>query len=89
MLATGGVTGHPVGGLPADTFAPWTDANGQWISTEAVVPLSVAAIGNVIELHSRASIELRVVASLWPLHDVVAAGPWPFSIVRMLNAQAR
>jgi hypothetical protein len=75
--------------LPADSFAPWTDANGQWISTEAVVPLSVAAIGNVIELHSRASIELRVVASLWPLHDVVAAGSWPFSIVRMLNAQAR
>jgi hypothetical protein len=75
--------------LPAGSFAPWTDADGQWISTESVVPLGVAAVGNVIDLHARASIELRIVPSLWPLRDVVAAGPWPFSLVRMLNAQAR
>ena len=75
--------------LPAESFAPWPDADGQWISTESVVPLAVAAVGDVIDLHARASIELRIVPSLWPLRDVVVAGPWPFSIVRMLNAQAR
>ena len=32
--------------LPADSFAPWTDADGQWLSTESVVPLGVAAVGD-------------------------------------------
>ncbi len=51
-------------------------------------------MGDLLDAHAAAGIELRVVPSLWPLHDAVAYGPgasttWDFSIVRMRNARPR
>ena len=34
--------------LPADTFSPWTDANGQWISRAVVEPVAVERVGEAI-----------------------------------------
>jgi hypothetical protein len=34
-------------------------------------------------------IELRLVPSLWPLHDLAVSDRWDFSIVRMRNARPR
>lgn len=70
-------------------FYPWEEANGQWISEREIVPLSVAPVGDLLGLHATANVELRVVPSLWPLHDVVCRGEFDFSIVRMHNAQPR
>ena len=75
--------------LDAADFAPWNDASGQWICLHEVEPLSVAPIGDLRALHDEAGIELRIVASLWPLHDLARRGPWDFSTVRMTNARAR
>ncbi|MEQ1873576.1 MAG: DUF6886 family protein [Ilumatobacteraceae bacterium] len=75
--------------LDASVFAPWNDASGQWICEHEVEPLSVHPIGDLIELHRSAGIELRVVDSLWPLRDLAHRGPWDFSTVRMGNARAR
>ena len=72
-----------------DLFAPWPEATGQWIAWETVIPIAVEPLGDLLDLHAAAGIELRVVPSLWPLRDVVVAGPWEFSIVRMHNAQPR
>jgi hypothetical protein len=73
----------------AAAFSPWEDANGQWISASEVVPSSVTPMGALLGAHAEAAIELRLVPSLWSLHDVVRESGFDFSIVRMHNAQPR
>lgn len=75
--------------LPASSFAPWEEASGQWIADRDVEPLAVCALGNLLTLHAEAGIELRMVSSLWPLHDLAMSDAWAFSLVRMANAQPR
>ena len=73
----------------ASAFTPWSLASGQWIATCDVEPLSISPLGDLLEAHVRAGIELRVVPSLWPLHDLAVDDRWDFSVVRMANAAAR
>jgi Family of unknown function (DUF6886) len=73
----------------AEAFSPWEEANGQWISPTEVMPLSVNPIGDLLAAHAAAGIELRLVPSLWPLRDIVLAGGFDFSVVRMHNARPR
>lgn len=75
--------------LPAAPFVPWEDASGQWVSYEPVEPLAVEAIGDLVRLHERSGIELRVVESLWPVVDRMVSDDWDFSIVRIANAAPR
>jgi hypothetical protein len=75
--------------LPADDFAPWPAAGGQWIAEVEVTPLAVEPVGDILDLHAAAGVELRLVPSLWPLHDLAVSDRWDFSIVRMRNAQPR
>jgi len=70
-------------------FEPWERANGQWITDREVVPISVEPVGDLIETHNRAGIELRLTPSLWPLRDAAVEGHFDFSLVRMHNAQPR
>jgi hypothetical protein len=73
----------------AADFTPWQLASGQWISDREVEPLSISPVGDLLEAHVRAGIELRIVPSLWPLHDLAFSDRWDFSMVRMANASAR
>ena len=71
-------------------FRPWAAASGQWTASSPVEPLRVEPVGDLLDAHTTAGIELRAVPSLWPLHDLALTGrAWDFSIVRMMNAQAR
>jgi hypothetical protein len=70
-------------------FVPWEEANGQWIAEREIVPASVTPVGDLLDAHVRAGIELRIVPSLWPLHDIAVGGEFDFSLVRMRNAQPR
>ena len=45
--------------LPHERFAPWPDADGQFIATETVVPERVEALGDLVALHQAPGIELR------------------------------
>src|ERR1043165_516781 len=49
-------------------FEPWKAADGQWISLGDVVPVNVSPVGDLLDAHARAGIELRLVPSLWPLY---------------------
>jgi hypothetical protein len=67
-------------------FAPWPEASGQWISDEAVEPVEVTAMGNLIDAH-------RVLGSIrgWcptcgPLVELVKDGQWDFSCIRLVHA---
>jgi len=71
------------------SFRPWPQASGQWISESAVEPIGVEPVGDLLDQHAVAGIELRLVPSLWPLYDLAVNDAWDFSIVRMSNAQPR
>ena len=71
------------------SFTPWEDANGQWIASVEIVPTSVTKMGDLLVAHVEAAIELRIVPTLWPLHDVVRESGFDFGTVRMHNAQPR
>ena len=54
-----------------------------------IVPASMTPMGDLLVAHVDAAIELRIVPNLWPLHDVVLASGFDFSMVRMHNARPR
>jgi hypothetical protein len=72
--------------LPGDTFDPDAEVGGYWLGREEVVPLEVVELGDLLGLHVRAGIELRLVASLWPLWERVVASTLEFSGIRLHNA---
>ncbi len=47
-----------------DGFYPWEEANGQWIAESEVVPVVVTPMGDLLEAHVHAAIELRIVRML-------------------------
>ena len=72
--------------LNASDFQPWEEASGQWVSDRPVEPVAVSAMGNLVDAHAVARIELRLVPSLWPLVELVKDDRWDFSLVRLMNA---
>jgi hypothetical protein len=72
--------------LPTESFAPDSAVRGYWLSREPVVPLEVVELGDLLALHVEAGIELRVVASIWPLWNRVVSSTLEFSGVRLHNA---
>ena len=47
-------------GLPTEPFVPWPEADGQFIATGTVVPISVEPLGDLVALHEAAGIELAL-----------------------------
>jgi hypothetical protein len=57
-----------------------------WVATVPVTPLAPAEpIGDLLELHRAAGIQLRVVDTLWPWWDAVVASSVAFSGIRLRN----
>ena len=73
--------------FPEPPFEPHPGVGGYWISRATVEPLEVRPLGDLVELHEDAGIELRVVPNLWPLWNEVAASTLEFSGMRLRNAQ--
>ena len=69
-------------------FKRWTDADGQWIATSAVEPIAVRPVGDLLDRHADAGIELRFVESLAPFWSAVTASGLPFSGIRLGNARS-
>ena len=62
------------------------DVGGYWLSRETVVPVEVVELGDLVELHARSEIDLRVVENLWPRWRRVVASSLEFSGIRLHNA---
>jgi hypothetical protein len=73
--------------LPADGFEPYERAGGYWISRTTVEPVEVQRLGDVVELHRAAGIELRVVPRLLDLWGDVIASTLEFSGMRLRKAR--
>jgi hypothetical protein len=77
--------------LPADRFAPFgTPVTNAHVCVEPVAPLGPAEpVGDLLELHAAAGIQLRVLDNLWPFWDAVISSTLGFSAIRMRNARPR
>ena len=71
------------------SFMPMNVEAGYWVSREDVTPLSVTPVGDLLQRHVEAGIELRIVKSLWPLIDAIVASGLEFSDIRQANAKER
>ena len=72
--------------LPDETFDPHPMVDGYWVSRDAVEPLELVELGDLIARHAEAGIELRLVPSLAPLWQRVIASTLEFSGIRLRNA---
>ena len=60
---------------------------GYWISRKPVIPIAEAKIDDVLSALLEHDVELRIMASLWKLREVVINSTLGFSIIRMNKAQ--
>jgi hypothetical protein len=69
--------------LDRAAFEEWPPAEGQWISRQAVEPLAMHPVGDLLERHVEAGIELRFVPELTTFWQQVLASGLSFSGVRL------
>jgi hypothetical protein len=72
--------------LPEATFEAYVPAGGYWVSRDAVEPLDVVELGDLLRRHAEARIELRVVPELRALWREVITSTLQFSGMRLRNA---
>lgn len=75
--------------MPPATFTCIDAGAGYYISREAVTPLSIRRVSNLLLELVNDDVELRVMPSLWKLRDAVVSSSLQFSIIRWRNAQPR
>ncbi len=62
---------------------------GYWTNEQPVTPIDRETLADPLPEMLRRDVELRVVASLWPLRDAILASSLQFSFIRMRNARSR
>jgi hypothetical protein len=76
-----------------DRFEPITAPGAQphaWVATDTVTPLAPPEpVGNLLECHATAGIQLRLLADVWPFWDEVIASTVGYSGIRLRNARPR
>jgi hypothetical protein len=75
--------------LDGADFEPWPPASGHRVARRTVRPLRVEPVGDLLERHAAAGIELRLLPELWALVDAVVAAGLEFSVIRARNAAPR
>ena len=70
----------------ATEFAPWSLADGQYVSDHVVEPVAVEPLEDLLGQHVAAGVELRFTPRLGALTDAMLASGLPFSFVRIRNA---
>ncbi|XVU24718.1 DUF6886 family protein [Actinoplanes sp. CA-054009] len=77
--------------LPAGPFRPFGEPEPHAeVATEPVRPLGPAEpVGNLIDCHAAAGIQLRLLDNLWPFWDEVVTSSLGFSGIRLGNARPR
>jgi hypothetical protein len=68
--------------LPAEAFTPHA-TGGYWVSAAIVDATDPTEVGDLLDRHAQADIELRVTPSMWPFWDRVVASTVEFSGVRL------
>lgn len=75
--------------MPGAGFTEIDRCAGYWVSRAAVVPFGRTVVTDCLAAILERGAELRVMPSLWALHDSVVASTLEFSCIRMRNARPR
>jgi len=75
--------------LPQEGFFCLDDCAGYFVNRKAVKPDRVEVFDDLLAALSARGVEVRILPSLWSLHDSVAKSTLQFSMIRMRNAAAR
>ena len=75
--------------MPSKNFALFDAIAEYYVTDSVVVPTQKHLIKTPIIEIIRQDVELRILPSLWQLHDEVARSSLDFSIVRIKNARSR
>jgi hypothetical protein len=75
--------------LPDEPFVPYGRAAGYVVSSEAVEPLEVIELDDLLGRHAAAGIELRIVPDLRGLWERVIESTLEFSGIRLRNLDRR
>jgi hypothetical protein len=75
--------------LPPETFEPYDDVAGYWVSREPVVPAEERVLDDLLALHAEAGIEVRIVSSVAVLWDRVIASTLVYSGIKLPNLARR
>ncbi len=75
--------------LPEQTFFQVDKCAGYFHSREPVIPAGVDVLNDLLAQIAKRGAEVRVLPSLWELHDAVAASTLSYSMIRMRNAGPR
>jgi hypothetical protein len=71
----------------AAKFAPWAEADGQYISGDVLTPDDVVLLDDVLSRHAQHEVELRFTPKLGRLMDEMLESRLPFSFVRIRDAR--
>ena len=77
--------------LPAGSFRPFGEPEPHaMVAVEPVEPLGPPEpVGDLLDMHARASIQLRLLDNLWPFWDEVITSSVGYSGIRLRNAKPR
>lgn len=75
--------------LPRDGFVLKDEGAGYWVAHQPVAPLGVDRVDDLPGAIAATGTMLKVLPSLWDLHDAVKASSLVFSMIRMRNAAGR
>jgi hypothetical protein len=75
--------------MPRDRFVLADESAGYWVSHGPVTPLDVDALDDLPAAIAGEGAALRVLPSLWDLHDAVRTSSLVYSMIRMRNALGR
>jgi hypothetical protein len=75
--------------LPAHGFFCIDECAGYFVNRDAVTPQRVEVVEHLLYALKARNVEVRVLPSLWQLHDAVAQSTLQFSAIRMRNAAPR
>ena len=75
--------------MPQETFTLHDPDAGYWLSRAPVIPAGIETLSDLPTAIAAQGATLRVLPSLWPLHDAVQASSLTFSMIRMRNAAPR
>lgn len=75
--------------MPSEGFVLKDESAGYWVSYGAIEPLGMELLEDLPEALAAEGVTLKVLPSLWALHDAVKDSSLMFSMIRMRNALPR
>lgn len=75
--------------MPNDGFMLQDEGAGYWVSYGAIEPVGVEFLDDLPGAIAAEGVTLKVLPSLWEMHDAVKESSLVFSMIRMRNAGAR